>query len=502
MLLRRRLVLLFAAIVVVVLVVAALGALVIHERDDSRASERRLSVAQEEVAQLSAAYSDQETAVRGFVLAGDERFLAPYTTGLERASKLTTSLQVIARDEGSVRGPLTRVLHDARQWRTVAAEPAISARRAGDVSAAATAASTVGIRLFNDLRGTMRTLTGTVDNGAAVADSHAATARNRLTVLMVVFICVALAGTLIAAALIRRWVTRPVEQLGEQVRRVRAGESGSAIEEVGPPEIAGLAADIEAMRERIELQATQAEHSRATVEQSAAVLLTLRAQLEPDLSELPRGWTVAAQLRAAEGVVAGDCYGLVRLDDDALGLVVVDIAGHGAVEGILALRCKELLRASLAAGYEPGTAIEAAARQLGDLGEEVFLTTFVAVIDTRTGTVHYANAGHPPAFVASDERVDELGPTGPLVGLLDARWGTAVASVGEGDTLCAYTDGLIEVRRSEDREFFGPDRLVELVQGARCDQAPAVVKRCLDEVETFAAGTLRDDATIVVLCRP
>jgi hypothetical protein len=43
--------------------------------------------------------------------------------------------------------------------------------------------------------------------------------------------------------------------------------------------------------------------------------------------------------------------------------------------------------------------------------------------------------------------------------------------------------------------------LVELLQGARCDEAQAVVKRCIDEVELFAPDGLNDDATIVVLCR-
>jgi serine phosphatase RsbU (regulator of sigma subunit) len=55
---------------------------------------------------------------------------------------------------------------------------------------------------------------------------------------------------------------------------------------------------------------------------------------------------------------------------------------------------------------------------------------------------------------------------------------------------------------SSGSRFVGPERLVDVVQGARCDEAPAVVKRCLDEVEAFAPDGLRDDATIVVVCRP
>jgi len=184
----------------------------------------------------------------------------------------------------------------------------------------------------------------------------------------------------------------------------------------------------------------------------------------------------------------------------SLALVVVDIAGHGATEGILALRCKELLGASLAAGVAPGDAVGAAAAQLGDMGPEVFLTAFVAVVDTASGRVRYANAGHPPAYVCVADGDIELGPTGPLVGLFEGEWATAESAIGVGDDLCVYTDGLIEVRNRH-REFFGPDRLLELVRGARGEEAAVVVKHVLDEVELFAPGRLHDDATILVLCR-
>jgi sigma-B regulation protein RsbU (phosphoserine phosphatase) len=95
----------------------------------------------------------------------------------------------------------------------------------------------------------------------------------------------------------------------------------------------------------------------------------------------------------------------------------------------------------------------------------------------------------------------ELLPTGPLVGLIGSGWRTDTSRIGPGDTLCVYTDGLIEVR-NDANEFFGPERLAVLVQGSRCDEAPLVVKRCLDEVQVFAPVGLRDDATIVVVCRP
>jgi sigma-B regulation protein RsbU (phosphoserine phosphatase) len=501
MLLRRRLVLLFAAVLFAVLVVGAVSAVFIVQRDNTRATERRLSIAEEQATQLSAASSDEETGARGFVLSGDERFLEPFGLGTRNATRIERSLRAIAADEHAIRPPLTRALRAIAQWRDNAALPAIDLRQAGQVAGATATLTAPGAALFDTVHARLATLVQRVNNAAAVAEDRASDARKRLTVVVVVALALAAVGALLASLLIGRWVTRPLADLGEQIRRTRSGESEASIRVPGPPEIAQLAADVDAMRRRIEDQRAQAQRSRLAVERSAAVLLTLRGYLEPEPGPLPGGWTVAAKLRAAEGVVAGDCYDIVPLDEGSLGLVVVDISGHGPAEGILALRCKELLRAALSTQLEPGAALVTAADQLGELGEEVFLTAFVATVDTRDGKVRYANAGHPPAFITREDAHVELAPTGPLVGLIGTGWDTKESWMEPGDSLCAYTDGIIEVRNAQS-VFYGPERLTELVRGSRCEEAPAIVKRCLDDVQTFAAGSLRDDATIVILCRP
>ena len=191
---------------------------------------------------------------------------------------------------------------------------------------------------------------------------------------------------------------------------------------------------------------------------------------------------------------------MINLPPSGLGLVVVDISGHGAVSGVLALRCKELLRAGLREGLAPGEAVQWAAEQLDDLAEESFLTTFVAVVDLKTGDVTYASAGHPPALLCSPSHAAELAPTGPIVGPFVGPWQNATAGLDHGDALAVYTDGLTEVRNAAGKEF-GLQRLTDLVCGAAPDDADAIVKRCVDDVTSFAPGRLRDDVTIALLCR-
>jgi serine phosphatase RsbU (regulator of sigma subunit)/CHASE3 domain sensor protein len=500
-LLRRRLLLLFISVVLAVTVVGLLARWVIRARDDASAHGRTVRVAREQVGRLNAAYSDQAAGVNAFVATGADELSVLYRDGSRDATRVVKALRGVESSVPELRAPLDAVLAAEQRWRERVAAPAIALVDADELVAARSVIdSDTAARLSATLGQRLDALDRRVASVGRASDDRATTTRRQLTLLVVLVLVVVVLGMLLAAWLIRRWVTRPLDRLVADVRRVRAGDPGP-IEATGPPEIAELATDIEAMRERIDEQRVTAERAREAVEQNAGVVLALRSQLEPEVGELPSGWTIAAQLRAAEGVAAGDCYDLVRLRGNRLGLIVVDIAGHGATEGILALRCKELLRASLAADVAPGDAVRAAAEQLGEMGPEVFLTAFVAVVDTTSGSVAYANAGHPPAFISAADGDVDLDPTGSLVGPLGSHWGTASATMEPGDNLCAYTDGLIEIRNA-DREFFGPERLRSLIRGSRCDQAAAIVQRCLDEAELFTAGRIHDDATIVVLCRP
>jgi serine phosphatase RsbU (regulator of sigma subunit)/CHASE3 domain sensor protein len=504
-LLRRRLLLLFVVVMLGVAILGGVARTVIRARDDAATHGRTVRVARERVERLRAAYSDQETGERGFVISGEDSLLVPYTDGRSEANRIVRSLRADAPDIAGLDARLDRVVASAERWRTRAAEPEIALVRSGNRPAAAEAVATgSGHDLFDQLRADLGALDRRVAAVSVTADDRATSTRRQLTFLVVAFIALLLVGTVVVGWLIRRWVTRPIDRLVSDVRRVRHGDLDAPIRASGPPEIAALAGDIEDMRRSIDEQRVDADRAREAVEQNAAVVLALRSQLEPEVGELPDGWAVAGQVRAAEGVAAGDCYDLVRLRGDGLGLIVVDIAGHGATEGILALRCKELLRASLAADISPGDAVEAASEQLGAMGPEVFLTAFVAVVDTQDGSIRYANAGHPPAFISTPDHDIDLEPTGPLVGALlgpfRSRWETHTATMEPGDNLCAYTDGVIEIR-NVDKEFFGAERLRDLIRGSRCDEAAAIVKRCLDEAQLFSQGRMRDDATIVVLCR-
>lgn len=208
---------------------------------------------------------------------------------------------------------------------------------------------------------------------------------------------------------------------------------------------------------------------------------------------------MAASLTPAWGVVAGDCYDVGWVRPDRLGLVVVDVAGHGAESAVVALRTKELLRAAMRTYVDLGEGVRWVNQQLDGLEDGMFMTAFAAVLDTVTGSLDYVCAGHPPALLCREDKVVELIPTGPIIGPFDAMWESERTTIEEGQSLVVYTDGLTELRDAERKEY-GTERLAELVCQEFSD-ADAMVEGCLADAVAFSAERGHDDLTIVVICR-
>ncbi len=496
---RRRLSLIAAAYIVVTLL-GGLFTIWRAQQWTSALNERRdWMVAAEHAARLRAAYADQETGERGYLITGQDDFLQPYMQGLDDARTVTSQLTVFGADDERAMQALAQVDTAAEAWRTDAADPEIAARKAGDTATAdALVAGGVGKARFDTLRAQLDALDSVIDRGVARVDDRVTEARRRTYSAFFVSVAAAALVTVVAAWLVRRWVNQPLKRLASAAGQVRRGERVS-IDRAGPSDIAAVAAAVDDMQRTIIAQRDQAVRAREAIEQGAVLAVQVRSELEGDLGDFPAGWTIAAGLRPAEGVVAGDCYEVGLISPTTIAVAVLDIAGHGAEAAIAALKCKELLKAGLRAGLAPGRALDWLAAQEHGL-DPLFLTAFVAVIDAPTGRGTYANAGHPPALVVGDDRITPLAPTGPILGPIPGGWQTGEMQLLEGDKLVVFTDGLVEAR-DEQRAFYGDERLAQLVSSLECPEAQPMVDAILDDLDHFQPARLADDVTLIVVCR-
>jgi hypothetical protein len=239
---------------------------------------------------------------------------------------------------------------------------------------------------------------------------------------------------------------------------------------------------------------------RAALETERAELLDdvglLSSALLPALPECPDGLSVSAAYRPADGPAAGgDFYDVFALGERRLGVVLGDVSGHGRHSVRQAALARYTLRTLLAAGHAPGDALARADGLLArDLAPD-FVTVIVAVYDEESFELTYAKAGHPPPIVlgtAYDPGAEV--PACPLgLGLGDA-WPEYRLTLGEGVTVCLFTDGLEDARTAGGR--LGREGVQRLLAAQAAPDAAALLAGVRELADSVA-----DDTAAVVLRR-
>src|SRR5690606_27814498 len=136
-----------------------------------------------------------------------------------------------------------------------------------------------------------------------------------------------------------------------------------------------------------------------------------------------------------------------------------------------------------------------------DIPPNMFVTCFYAVIDTHTGLIRYANAGHNLPYVRTETGVEELRATGMPLGLMPGMsYEVKEAKVAHGDAVLIHSDGVAEAH-SPSGEMFGFGSLMGIV-GAH-GHTVNLVERIMSELAEFTGPGYEqeDDVTLVVLRR-
>jgi serine phosphatase RsbU (regulator of sigma subunit)/CHASE3 domain sensor protein len=439
----------------------------------------------------------QVVEVRGFAITGDQSFLQRYALQRIEEQRLLTRLRQMLRGQEDLTARLAQMERAILAWRVNVADSVIAAELGG--REAARVLTQVDEPLFEAVRDESRSLSEGID--ARLDDILVAVQRSRDLLRRQLLLGAGLALLLVAGStwVLRRWITLPVAQLTAQVRRVAAGKLQEPVQGRGPVEFERLGDDVELMRRRIVDDLEQTQRAVEALEQNAPLVASLRSQLRAtSAGDFPPGLRIAGRLEPAHGVLAGDWYDVVSVDDDRAVLIVVDVCGHGPQAGLRALWLKHLLVPALAMRLEPGEALNWVAGQMGDTGEW-FATCVIVEIDAGSGRCCYANAGHPPPLLVGPDGVRELPATGTLFGGLPGQhWTTEDATLGEHQMLVVYTDGITETRNAAGDEF-GDQRLISCFRSAVDGDPAAVADGVMETVHAFGPERLKDDATLAVV---
>jgi sigma-B regulation protein RsbU (phosphoserine phosphatase) len=250
----------------------------------------------------------------------------------------------------------------------------------------------------------------------------------------------------------------------------------------------------------------QEELERHRMEQELMVARQIQLGLLPrDHPSIP-GWEFALVYEPARQV-GGDLYDFLDLPGGSqrLGIVAADVADKGVPAALMMALSRTVIRTATADGRGPGPALSLANSVIQkDSQAGLFVTAFYAMLDTASGRLVYANAGHnrPLWLRASSGDVEELAARGIALGVLDdVDLEEREIQLDRGDLVVFYTDGVTEAMNVHE-EHFGEERLRTVVAASRGATAEHVLSTLLNAIRAFVGDAPQsDDLTLLVVRR-
>ena len=141
--------------------------------------------------------------------------------------------------------------------------------------------------------------------------------------------------------------------------------------------------------------------------------------------------------------LGGDYYDLAHPDDQHLGFLIADASGHSIAAMMVAIISRIAFAEVANTTTSPGSVLNAMNDRLQGLADERFVTAFYGVLNRRTWTLTYANAGHPYPLrrIAATGEVQPLSATGFILGIVPGeQYREKTVQLAPGDRLCSRMD--------------------------------------------------------------
>jgi PAS domain S-box-containing protein len=256
------------------------------------------------------------------------------------------------------------------------------------------------------------------------------------------------------------------------------------------------------IRDVTERKEAEKEHlKRLHAEREISIASRVQQGLFPTRSPSLDGFDIAGAVYPADRA-SGDYFDFIAMPQDALGVVVADVSGHGLGPAMLMVQTRAYLRA-LARGHDDLGEILTRTNELllpNDHGR--FISMFFGRIDPRTRSFMFASAGHPAYLLKRSGDVTLLDGTSPVLGVLEDSPVTSSPAIAleAGDLILLMTDGIPE-SRDADRTLFDVPRTLDVVRANRDNSASDIVDALYQSARDFAQGRSQDDDMTAVVIK-
>ena len=201
--------------------------------------------------------------------------------------------------------------------------------------------------------------------------------------------------------------------------------------------------------------------------------------------------------------VGGDFYDFYFVGEDKLAFLIADVSGKGIPAAMFMMTSKTLIKSFAETGCDVNEVFTIANAKLCESNDAgMFVTSWMGVLDLKTGLVEYANAGHNPPLVRHKDGSFEYLKSRAgfvLAGMEGIRYRKNELQLSPGDEIFLYTDGVTEATDANN-ELYGEERLLRFMNTLNDLPASEVCGMVKADVDAFVGDAPQfDDITMVYL---
>jgi serine phosphatase RsbU (regulator of sigma subunit)/ketosteroid isomerase-like protein len=253
-------------------------------------------------------------------------------------------------------------------------------------------------------------------------------------------------------------------------------------------------------RQRLEQEIAERER----VEQELKVARRIQQASLPEEVPTLEGWQISPYYQPAREV-GGDFYDFHLLSGGRLGLVVGDATGKGVPAAlVMSTTCGMLQAVSKTLDTSsPSEVLEQVNETLvARIPSNMFVTCFYCILDPKSATLSYANAGHDLPYLYRGGETDELRARGMPLGLMPGMYYEEnEIELEEGEAALFYSDGLVEAHDPGGQMFSFPRLRALVAQHGKEERA--LGDFLMEELYSFVGDgwEQEDDITLLTLRR-
>lgn len=244
----------------------------------------------------------------------------------------------------------------------------------------------------------------------------------------------------------------------------------------------------------------QVRRDETRMERDLNAARRIQGALLPRLPGPEFGLEIAARVVSSREL-SGDLYDFMRYGPQELGVAVGDVSGKGSAAALYGAVGIGTLRSLGVQKLRPATMLRAVNGFLGDrLIPGRFMTLCFATWHRGRRRLRIANAGQEQPFLFHNGRCEKLRLEGFPLGIFEeVTYDERSFLLASGDILVFHSDGIGDTQNSSG-EFFGHERLGQLIFAKQNASADQIADHILEEVHNFSGGQHPfDDRTLVVL---